>query len=130
MERAKFRPMRVKEERALLTADASENGSVMINTLHNVVKSCVEMIETKYLTSFDLEYLFTQIRAKSVGEITTLYLLCDTPGCEDVEVRYEYHLSDIKVVFPEGVSDIIKLSDDLAIKMRYPSVDEAIDIEL
>ena len=65
----KFRPFLVKEEKALLIAQQSEDVIVMVDTLKDVINSCViDKIDTNKLATFDLEYMFTQIRAKSVGE--------------------------------------------------------------
>ena len=69
-EKVKFRSYNVREERALLTADEQGDGSVMIQTLNQVVLNCLTP-SPKELTQFDLEYLFAQIRSKSVGEIAT-----------------------------------------------------------
>lgn len=123
-----YRPYQVKEERALLAADQTEDGIVMLNTLLSVVKNCLTPTPKK-LTSFDLEYLFAQIRAKSVGEIANIRVGCDADGCEEVAIEYRYDLQNIQVVFPEGKDTAIKLSDTLAVKMSYPSVEEAIQIE-
>ena len=126
---AKFRAYNVREEKQLLLADESGDGSVMITTLNNVIKDCIIPRPDK-LTSFDLEYLFAQVRSKSVGEIATVIVGCSTAGCEDVKVEYPYKLSDIKIVFPEGINKIIKISDTMSIQMRYPSVEDSLEIEL
>lgn len=126
---AKFRAYNVKEEKQLLLADEQNDGSVMISTLNNVIKNCI-IPRQERLTSFDLEYLFAQIRSKQVGEIATVVVGCSTTGCEDVKIEYQYNLSDIKIVFPEGISKLIKISDTLTIQMRYPSVEDSLDIEL
>ena len=69
----KFRPFLVKEEKALLIAQQSEELMVMVDTLKGVVKTCViDKIDVDKLATFDLEYMFTQIRAKSVGEVIDL----------------------------------------------------------
>ena len=65
----KFRPFLVKEEKALLLAQQSEDSTVMIDTLKTVIESCIiDKVDVSSLAIFDLEYIFTQIRAKSVGE--------------------------------------------------------------
>ena len=125
-----FRPYSVKEEKALLAADQTEDGIVMINTLLQVVKNCITPSPTK-LTQFDLEYLFAQIRARSVGEIANIKVGCDSAGCEDVSVEYRYDIRDVKVVFPDNKikDNIIRLNQQLAIKMTWPSVEQSIEIE-
>ncbi len=92
----------MKEERALLTADESGDGSVMISTLNQVVLNCLTP-SPKHLTSFDLEYIFSQIRSKSVGEVAVLKVGCDEEECKDVSIEYRFDLSNLQVVFPEGV---------------------------
>ena len=73
----KFRPFLVKEEKALLLAQQSEDPIVMVNTLQDVINSCVlDKIDITKLAIFDLEYIFTQIRAKSVGEEVELIFRC------------------------------------------------------
>lgn len=127
-EKVKFRAYNVKEEKLLLSADQSEDGIVMINTLYEIVLNCLTP-KPKRLTSFDLEYLFSQIRAKSVGEIANLIVTCDVLGCEEVKVEYRYDLRDIKVVFPNDKETFIKLSDELGVQMTYPSIEDSIEIE-
>ena len=81
-EKFKFRPFLVKEEKALIIAQQSEDITVMTDTLKSIIESCAKSkIDVESLATFDLEYIFCQIRAKSVGEIIELIFFCDT--CED-----------------------------------------------
>ena len=122
--RVKFRPFFVKEERALLAAYESEDTSVMLNTLSMVVKNCLN-VEVKNLTSFDIEYLFIQIRAKSVGEFTTLNFTCQS--CEKVTpMNVDIRAAEVTGVNPNS---IIVLSDNLSVKMKYPSIDNLLELE-
>jgi ribosomal protein L44E len=121
----KFRPFVVKEERALLAAEASEDPVVMMNTLIQIVKNCT-IPEQKSMTNFDFEYLFTMIRTKSVGEFSRLAFKCD--DCEDSSINVEVDLRSTYVKFPIEKRDI-KLSDDLAVTMRWLTVDEIVEIE-
>ena len=121
----KFRPFVVKEERALLAAEASEDPVVMMNTLIQVVKNCTIPQQTS-LTNFDFEYLFTIIRTKSVGEYSRLSFKCD--DCADSSINVEVDLQQTYVKFPDYSGDI-KLSDDLAVSMRWLTVDEIVEIE-
>lgn len=127
-EKVKFRAYNVKEERALLTADEQGDGSVMIQTLNQVVLNCLTPSPTS-LTSFDLEYIFAQIRSKSVGEVAIIKVGCDETDCKDVQIEYRFDLQQLQVVFPEGISKTIKLSDQIAVKMKYPSVEDSLRIE-
>lgn len=121
----KFRPFVVKEERALLAAEASEDPVVMMNTLVQIVKNCTIPEQTS-MTNFDFEYIFTMIRTKSVGEYSRLAFKCD--DCPDSSVNVEVDLQQTYVKFPTEKKDI-KLSDDLAVTMRWLTVDEMVNIE-
>lgn len=114
-----FRPFRVREERALLTAQESEDKFTMMNTIESVIRSCVTELP-KRITTFDAEYLFMIIRTKSVGEESEVTIKCQSCGKETPSVIM---VSDAKV---NGIqkTPTIKLSDTLSIKMKYPSIDE------
>ena len=122
----KFRPFVVKEERALLAAQNSEDNVVMLNTLIQVVMNCLTPQVTS-LTNFDFEYLFTQIRAKSVGETSRLMFHCQ--HCDEGKIAVEVDLSKVTVVAPEGYNKDVKLSPDLVIRMKHVSVEDLVDIE-
>ena len=120
----KFRPFLVKEEKALLIAQQSEDTNVMINTLKEIIKGCViDEIDIDSLATFDYEYLFTQIRSKSVGETTDLIFKCDT--CEDEKARsiITIHLDKCVVNIPETHNKKIPLFDDVGIIMKYPRLE-------
>lgn len=123
----KFRPFLVKEEKALLIAQQSEDLMVMVDTLKSVVKTCVlEPIDTNKLATFDLEYMFTQIRAKSVGEIIELIFPCDNDHGEDNEnarVKVSIDLTTIEVEKDSNHTNKIDLFDDVGVIMKYPTID-------
>lgn len=125
-ENVKFRPFLVKEEKALLIAQHSEDQVVMIDTLKNIIKSCtMDKLNPDTLATFDIEYLFTQIRAKSVGESVDLLFPCDVDHGEDNEkarVKISFDLTKINVEIPEGHSKKIELFDDVGVIMKYPSI--------
>lgn len=130
--KVKYRPFLVKEERALLAAQESEDLTVMLTTLKNVVQSCVQPSEAvEQMTSFDLEYLFTMIRAKSVGEYSLLTFRCDVCPEDDEKARATVNmdLRKVQVVFPEKADNKIKLSDAITVLMKYPTMDELIEIQ-
>jgi len=120
----KFRPFLIKEEKALLLANQSEDAKVMVDSLKQVIKSCIkDDIDVEDLATFDLEYLFTQIRAKSVGEIVELYLKCDTCEDEKAVAKIEIDLTQIQVEKnPDHVNKII-LFDDVGVALKYPTID-------
>jgi len=119
-----FRPFLVKEEKALLLAQQSEDPKVMVNTLKSIINDClVEKIDVDDLAIFDFEYLFTQIRSKSVGEIVELLFLCDTCDDEKAKANVSLDISEFKVDIPETHSNKIELFDDVGVVMKYPSID-------
>ena len=121
----KFRPFLVKEERALLAAQQSESVSVMLNTISSVVKNCLQEAN-KALTAFDVEFLFIHIRAKSVGEYSALTFTCRE--C-DKKTPLNVDIRRVSVKETKKQDLLIKLSDTVSIKMRYPTIDQLLDIE-
>jgi hypothetical protein len=123
----KFRPFLVKEEKALLIAQQSEDLMVMVDTLKSVVKTCVlETIDINKLATFDLEYMFTQIRAKSVGEIIELIFPCDNDHGEDNEkarVKVSIDLTTLQVEKDPNHTNKIDLFGDVGVMMKYPTMD-------
>lgn len=120
----KFRPFLVKEEKSLLLAQQSEDPKVMINTLKSIIENCiVDKIDIDKLAIFDYEYLFTQIRAKSVGELVELLFLCDTCDDDKAKTQVNLDISKFEVEFPEGHDTKISLFDDVGIMMKNPSLD-------
>lgn len=120
----KFRPFLVKEEKALLIAQQSEDNNVLVDTLKNIIKSCIqEKIDVNSLAMFDLEYLLIQIRAKSIGEEVELIFGCDT--CDDPKAKASvlFDLTEMKVVIDPNHSNNLLLFDDVGIVMKYPNID-------
>ena len=116
----KYRPFLVKEEKSLLIALESGEEKTILNTLKNVLKSCViSRVKIDELPSFDLEFLFLNIRGKSVGESVELLVTCEDDG--ETQVPLTIQMSDIKLDIPDEHSDTIDLGDDLHLKMKYPS---------
>ncbi len=123
----KFRPFLVKEEKALLIAQQSEDIGVMIQTLKGIIKTCVlDNLDVDKLATFDLEYMFTQIRAKSVGEIIELIFPCDMDHGEDNEkakVKVSIDLTTLIVEKNPEHTSKINLFGDVGIVMKYPTMD-------
>lgn len=121
--KVKFRPFLVKEEKALLLAQQSEDQNVMVNTLQEVVTACIkEKIDADKLAMFDIEYIFTQIRAKSVGEEVELLFKCQHCDDPNAKVKVKFDLTQIKVSKPEDHTNKIALFDSVGIVMRYPNI--------
>lgn len=120
----KYRPFLIKEEKALLLAHQSEDTKVMVDSLKNVIKDCIkDNIDVNDLATFDLEYIFTQIRAKSVGELVELYLKCDTCEDEKAVAKVDIDLTALQVDKSADHSTRINLFDDVGVVMKYPTID-------
>lgn len=124
-EKFKFRPFLVKEEKALLIAQQSEDVTVMSDTLKSIIETCAKSkIDIDSLATFDIEYIFCQIRAKSVGETVDLMFYCDT--CENdpkAAVKLNIDITKIGVEFDPDHNKKIPLFDDVGIIMKYPGID-------
>jgi hypothetical protein len=123
-----YRPFLVKDQKALLVAQQSADQRVMIDTLKEVIKSCItEPIDVNKLAIFDIEYIFTQLRSKSVGETVDIILSCDEDHGSDNEkakIKHTVDLSEIKVQEKEGHTDKIGLFGDVGVVMKYPNIDD------
>jgi rubrerythrin len=120
----KYRPFLIKEEKSLLIAQQSEDPMVMVESLKDVIKSCIkDEVDVDKLATFDLEYIFTQIRAKSVGEIVELFLKCDTCTDEKAVAKVNIDLTTIKVEKSAEHTNKIELFDDVGIQLKYPTMD-------
>ena len=126
----KFTPFRVKEEKLLLIARESEDGKDMVQAVRQVIQNCTvdESIQVEKLPSFDLEYLFVQIRSKSVGEIAKLYYQhrngtnSKDEECDHVQ-EVEVNLNKIEVIKEPNHSQTMELNETYGIKMIYPTLE-------
>lgn len=122
-ESIKFRPFLVKEQKTLLLAQQSEDINVMADTLKDVIRLCVKSnIDVEKLAIFDLEYIFSQIRAKSVGENVELLFSCDDCTDEKARVKISIDLTKLKVETDPLHQTKLDLFDDVGIVMKYPSI--------
>ena len=124
METIKYRPFLVKEEKLLLIALQSNNQKEITNAIKTVIKECVltKGIKVDSLQTFDIEYLFLNIRGKSIGEKIEVNLIC--PDDEVTEVKKEIYLDEIKVLIDDENNNTIDLGDGLKLLLKYPSLDE------
>jgi hypothetical protein len=122
----KYRPFLVKEEKLLVIALESEDTKQITTAIKTVIKNCVETkgIKVESLPTFDIEYLFLNIRAKSVGEEIELNVIC--PDDEETNVTVKIDVDDIKVKTNPDHTNKIKLDDSLMMEMKYPSLDQFI----
>ena len=117
----KFRPFLVKEQKALMIAKESEDDKQIENAFAQIISDCTfGELDAYNLPIFDVEYVFLQMRGKSVGEKIKLNLLC--PDDEKTRVNVEVDLKDVDVQMKEEHTNIIELTDDIQIIMRYPTL--------
>jgi hypothetical protein len=118
----KYRPFLVKEEKVLLMAMESEDENQMINAVKTILKNCIiSKVKVDDLAVFDIEYLFLNIRAKSVGEQIDLNITCPDDG--ETVVPIELNVEDIQIQKSEDHSRIIPLNDTISVVMKYPSME-------
>jgi len=122
----KFRPFLVKEEKILILAMESEDTKMIANAVKDVISSCITTrgVKISALSTFDIEYLFLNIRGKSVGEDVEVMVTCPDDG--KTQVPALINLDDIQIKIDENHSQDIKLDDTLTLRMKYPSLDEFI----
>lgn len=131
----KYRPFLVKEEKALLIAQQSEDVVVMLDTIKQVIKDCAKSpIDVDTLATFDIEYIFLRLRTMSVGEIVQLVFECDTCTTEESKSVVQVDLNTVDVEHFEGHSQKIELFGDVGCKMKYPTIHtmkklEVMDVE-
>jgi len=122
----KYRPFLVKEEKLLVLALESEDTKEISTAIKAVLKNCIQTrgIKVEHLPTFDIEFLFLNIRGKSVGEEVELNLIAPDDGVTPVPVTID--IDDIKIQKPEGHTNQIKLDKNLMMEMKYPSLNEFI----
>ena len=121
-----YRPFLVKEEKVLVIALESEDNKQITTAIKAVLKNCIitKGIKVERLPTFDIEYLFLNIRGKSVGEELEVNIIC--PDDETTEVPVTINLDEIKVEKSEDHSNKIKIDSSIMMELKYPSLDEFI----
>ena len=121
-EKIKYRPFLVKEEKILMMALESKDNTQIVNAVKDIVTECTfNKIDISKIPMFDTEYIFLQIRSKSVGEVSKLKLLC--PDDDKTYVEVEIDLNEVKVQVEDGHTNKIELTDDMGVIMTYPNID-------
>jgi len=121
-----YRPFLVREEKLLVIAMESEDTKQITNAIKTVIKSCIQTknIKVESLPTFDIEFLFLNIRGKSVGEEIEVNIIC--PDDEETTVAVSINLDEILVQKNENHTNKIKLDDSIMMEMKYPSLDQFI----
>jgi len=128
-ERVKYRPYLVKEEKVLLQAFESQNLTSILETMCDTIESCLDEksgVRVDDLATFDVEYMFTQIRASSVGESSDILLKCDKCSHENPA---SIDLSELEVT-TSSADKIIEITDEISVEMKYPSYKVLIDEDI
>ena len=115
----KYRPFLVKEQKALMIAQESEDDKVIESTFAQIINDCVaDNVDPYKMPMFDIEYVFLKIRSKSVGEIAELRVTC--PDDEETKVNVSIPLEEVDVQMTKDHTNVISLTDDISVIMRYP----------
>ena len=118
-EEIKFRPFLVKEQKRMLMAQESENTSEMVDAVNQLIQDCTfNKVDTKKIAMFDAEYIFLQIRSKSVGSKIDVQVTC--PDDKETKVPVNIDLDDIKVAMMEEHTNEIQLTPEIKIVFKYP----------
>ena len=125
--KVKYRPFLVKEEKLLILALDSKDQMEITNSVKDVLKKCVltRGVKIDDLPTFDIEYLFLNIRAKSVGEDINLVVTC--PDDKKTEVPVTIYVDEIEVIKSKEHSKDITLDKDMTLRMKYPSLNQFIE---
>ena len=125
-ETIQYRPFLVKEEKVLVIALESEDTKQITTAIKNVIKNCIQSkgIKVETLPTFDIEYLFLNIRGKSVGEEIEVNVTCPDDGVTQVPITI--NLDDIQVQKNEDHTNRIKVDDNIMMEMKYPSLEQFI----
>ena len=123
----KYRPFLVKEEKILILALESKNQNDITNAVTDVLKKCIltRGVKVDDLPTFDIEYLFLNIRAKSIGEDIKLTVTCPDDG--ETKVPVTIYVDEIKVIRPKDHNIDIVLDDKMSVRMKYPSLNQFIE---
>jgi len=122
----KYRPFLVKEEKVLILALESQNVKEITLAIKSVLKECIltKGIKVEDLPSFDIEFIFLNVRGKSVGESIDLVVTCSDDGVTEVPVKV--FVDEVKIEKDPTHDREIKIDDDIVIKMKYPSLEQFI----
>lgn len=123
-----FRPFLVKEEKLLLVATETGGQEGLFEAIKTIIQDCTDIANVEDLATFDIEYVFLQIRTKSVGETVNVQVTC--PDDNETTVEAEIPLDDIKVKKTRGHKNEIKLDDSIIVTMKYPNLDTFVEMNI
>ena len=122
-EKIKYRPFLVKEQKLLMMAQESGDEAAQMRTVGEIVKNCTfnKIDKPDTMATFDIEYMFLMTRAQSVGSKIPMTVTCPDDG--ETKVEHEIDIDEIKVKKTDGHTNVIMLTDDIGITMKYPNLD-------
>ena len=123
----KYRPFLVKEEKILILALESKNQDEITNAVTDVLKKCIltRGVDVDSLPTFDIEYVFLNIRAKSIGEDIKMTVTCADDG--ETTVPVTIYVDEIKVIKPKGHTTDVVIDDKMTMRMKYPSLNQFVE---
>jgi len=120
--RVKYRPFLVKEQKLLILALENDDQEQILDAITTTIQNCLHTkVDVADMALFDIEYLFLQIRARSISEEIEMKVTCADDGETTVDVKFM--VDDVKVNYPKGHTNVIKLDDDLTVEMKYPDLE-------
>lgn len=124
----RYRPFLMSDVKSLLLAQMSSNPEIMINTLRQIIKSCIiDPIDVDSLATFDIEKIFCMLRAKSVEENVSLLITCEK--CDE-KTKMNFDITKIDVKFPEDHKKTFILYDNVGVSMKYPNYETVLKMQL
>lgn len=118
----KYRPFLVKEQKMLIIALETQDQEQVLDSIKEILGNCIQSrVNLDDLALFDIEYIFLQIRARSVSEEIELKVICEDDG--ETQVNVSFMVDDVKVHFPKGHKNIVKFEPDITVEMRYPDLE-------
>ena len=122
-----FRPFLVREQKIIMMAQESQDEKQMVRAMSDLVTSCTfNKFDVNKLPIFDVEYMFLKIRGKSIGETVELNLMCPDDG--ETQVPTKINLEDIEVSMTVGHSNMIDITDNIKLQLRYPIYSDATQV--
>jgi len=123
----KYRPFLVREEKILIMALESEDMKQITDAIVQILSDCIQTksVNVSELSTFDIEYLFLNVRAKSVGETVEVNITCPDDG--ETSVQMEIEIDSIKVQKNKDHKNVIKLDENLSMKLKYPSLEQFVE---
>jgi hypothetical protein len=120
----KYRPYLVKEEKILMIANETKDRETILEAIVDTIQACTDnKIKVKDLTTFDLEFIFLKLRAKSVGENITLQLPCSVEECK-TKNEAVVNLDDVQCPISNTMDRLIELNDSVTVEMKYPNYNQ------